>query len=322
MAVPRFPFTSFPNGWFQVAYSEELAVGAVLPLQYFGQDLALFRTAKGEAKVLEAYCSHLGAHLGYGGEVRDDRIVCPFHGWCFDGAGECVDIPYSKKIPFKSRMRSFPVREQEGIIYAYYHADGWAPTYEPARLPNHGSPDWLPYKRFRWKVRTHPQELVENGIDSAHFLRVHGATGVKTGEPRIEGAMLYADSTAEWEENRPDGSFAKVQRAIEFMCNGVGFMYVRNAMDIMQLAYAGHLTPIDGDYIDVRFQAHVKKGAPDLDGTDAETYAMKAFQMHMERDLMLLEKKIYRGPDRLCDGDGPIAVYRRWCRQFYSEAAA
>jgi len=321
MPLSRFPFTPFPNGWFQIAYSEDLGPGEVQPLHYFGQDLVLFRTATGEAKVLEAYCAHLGAHLGYGGEVRGDSIVCPFHGWCFDGDGQCVEIAYAKKIPARARMRSYPVREQQGIVFAYYHAEGTAPTYEPSPLPNFGSADWLPYHRFRWKVRTHPQELVENGIDSAHFLRVHGAGCVRTGEPRIEGHLLYADSTAEWEENRPDGSFAKVERAIEFMCNGVGFMYVRNAMDIMQLAYAGHLTPIDGEYIDVRFQAHLTKGAPDLDGTDAETYAMKAFKMHMERDLHLLEKKMYRGPDRLCDGDGPIAVYRHWARQFYADVA-
>ena len=34
----------------------------------------------------------MGAHLGVGGEVVNDRCVqCPFHGWLYDGAtGYCV----------------------------------------------------------------------------------------------------------------------------------------------------------------------------------------------------------------------------------------
>jgi hypothetical protein len=31
--------------------------------------------------VLSAHCRHLGAHIGHGGTVNGDRVVCPFHGW-------------------------------------------------------------------------------------------------------------------------------------------------------------------------------------------------------------------------------------------------
>ena len=39
--MSRFPFSRYPNGWFQVAYSDELEKGAVLPLRYFDKDLVL-----------------------------------------------------------------------------------------------------------------------------------------------------------------------------------------------------------------------------------------------------------------------------------------
>ena len=52
--MSRFPFARYPNGWFQVAYSDEVAVGAVLPLKYFGRDLVLFRDNDGVASVLHA----------------------------------------------------------------------------------------------------------------------------------------------------------------------------------------------------------------------------------------------------------------------------
>ena len=47
--MSRFPFP-LPNGWFQVAYSDELAPGGVVPLHYFGRELVLFRTEGGREK--------------------------------------------------------------------------------------------------------------------------------------------------------------------------------------------------------------------------------------------------------------------------------
>ena len=76
----RFPFSSNPVGWYAVALGEQLTVGGVLPLSYFGQDLVAFRGDDGVARVLDAYCPHLGAHLGHGGVVEGASIRCPFHG--------------------------------------------------------------------------------------------------------------------------------------------------------------------------------------------------------------------------------------------------
>ena len=52
-----------PFGWYAVSLSHELEVGQVKPAEYFGREMVLFRTESGEAKVLDAYCPHLGAHL-------------------------------------------------------------------------------------------------------------------------------------------------------------------------------------------------------------------------------------------------------------------
>jgi hypothetical protein len=63
---PRFPFTPFPTGWFRVAASQDLGRCDVRALQYFGQDLVLYRGEDGVPRLLDAYCPHLGAHLGLG----------------------------------------------------------------------------------------------------------------------------------------------------------------------------------------------------------------------------------------------------------------
>lgn len=63
-----------------------------------GLDLVAFRTEDGVAHVFDAYCPHLGAHLGVMGRVVGDCIECPFHGWRFSGKdGACTHVPYAKK---------------------------------------------------------------------------------------------------------------------------------------------------------------------------------------------------------------------------------
>ena len=101
----EFPFP-LPNGWFQVAYSDELAVGEIKRLEYFGTSLVAFRGEDGRACVLDAHCPHLGAHIGHGGQVAGNSIRCPFHAWEFDGSGGCTRIPYAKRIPPRAQIRS------------------------------------------------------------------------------------------------------------------------------------------------------------------------------------------------------------------------
>ena len=75
----RFPFP-VPNGWFVVAESRDLEPGDVQSLYAFGRDLVLYRTEGGEAHLIDAYCPHLGAHIGAGRKVDGEGIRCPFPG--------------------------------------------------------------------------------------------------------------------------------------------------------------------------------------------------------------------------------------------------
>ena len=67
-----------------------------------GEHFAVFRgteDASNKVFVTDLYCPHLGASFGSGGAISGSCITCPFHKWKFDGkSGECVDIPYAKKV--------------------------------------------------------------------------------------------------------------------------------------------------------------------------------------------------------------------------------
>jgi len=66
--------------------------------------------------VLDAHCAHLGAHLGVGGTVAGDDIICPFHHWRWSCEGCTVDIPYSERTTQQKRIGTWPVREVEPFV--------------------------------------------------------------------------------------------------------------------------------------------------------------------------------------------------------------
>src|SRR5512144_666111 len=103
----EFPFP-IPNGWFMVAYSDEVSAGKVLGLRYFGEDLVAWRGEDGAAHVMDAYCPHLGAHLGYGGRVEGCELVCPFHWWRFGADGANTRVPYDGTRHPNARIPSYP----------------------------------------------------------------------------------------------------------------------------------------------------------------------------------------------------------------------
>ena len=90
-----------PFGWFAVAMSDEVAPGEVKTLKYFNSEFVLWRGEDGGLNALDPYCKHLGAHLGYGGEVIGKDLRCPFHHWSWNGQGGVTDIPYTKVVPPK-----------------------------------------------------------------------------------------------------------------------------------------------------------------------------------------------------------------------------
>src|SRR5262245_11549891 len=115
------PLTRNPIGWFAVGTSRELAPGTAVAVDAHGKELVLFRTERGKVGVLDAYCPHLGTHLGHGGTVDGECVRCPFHRWAFGADGRCTDIPYAKKVPPAARTAAYDVVERNGVILAWFH---------------------------------------------------------------------------------------------------------------------------------------------------------------------------------------------------------
>lgn len=310
-SAPRFPFP-VPKGWFAVAWSDELAVGAVRSLRYFARDLVLFRVEDGAAHVLDAHCPHLGAHLG-GGRVEGATVVCPFHGWRWDGAGRCTGIPYTDRIPPKARMRAWPIVEHSGSIFAWHDPAGGAPGFEVPPHPELSDPEWLPVERHEFTIATCIQEIAENAHDPAHFSAVHGV-------PALPENAAHFDGPRQISENR--GKFVTPRGPVETSIRGtsyglgVGHLRTRGLADMAQLLLQ---TPIDAEHVHVRWQFAVPKSADGAPTPVGVAFA-REFVRQFQQDIPIWESKRYLDRPVLCQGDGSIAQFRRWASQFYGDA--
>ena len=316
MTPPRYPMTPFPDGWFQVAYSDELEPGGVKPLEYFGKALVLFRTEAGEATVLDAHCPHLGAHLGHGGCVQGDSVVCPFHAWRFNAAGDCSGIPYSDKIPKRAKLRKWDVQEVNGLIMVWHHAQGDPPSWEVPTLVEYDNPEWTTYALQSWKIRAHNQEMAENAVDAAHFLYLHGTQGMPTSEAEIRDHVLAVKS-----ETKMKAYGQIVNGSIEVLAHGFGFTTTR-FLGIVETLLVNSVTPIDGEYVDCRFAFTVKKGPNEMVTQTVAAKFQEEIKRQLEADIPIWENKAYLPNPLIVKNDGPIGIYRRWVRRFYSEPAS
>ena len=250
-----------PFGWFVVAWSAELPPGAVAKQNFFDRELVLFRGETGEAHVLGAYCPHLGAHLGVGGKVEGDSLRCPFHGWRFSGQGDCLEIPYAKRIPPNAKANALPSAESGGVIWAWHHPDGAAPSFDPPEIAEFGAEGWTAdWTKYEWTVATHPQEVTENSVDWPHFHEVHLMSPPPERKVEFKGHEILWEAATKKNVTTLDGA----EDAIRVIGRnpGLGCSYVRYTGMGESVIVMG-MTPIDSESIRMFFGVIGNKaGAP------------------------------------------------------------
>ncbi len=316
----------FPNGWFRVAFSRQLHRDRVERLRCFGRELVAFRDEEGQARVLDAYCPHLGAHLGVGSRIEGGTVVCPFHGWRYDGHGICVEAPMAKKIPAGACVRAWAVREISHAILIWHHAEGAEPDWEVAPVAEHdlAGVGGLGATIVKWDIAAHPQEIAENTVDVLHFPVLHGGSA-KTG--------FVADDLPVVEEMKQDGprlSWAVRSRArilgrpfetlIRLQLSGPGILDVR--LDgTVSAVMRRYLTPVDETMTLHRFAILARRPRWLPARLLAQALIANRARREVGQDRPIWENKTFLQKPLLCSADGPIGRYRRYMRQFYSPSA-
>jgi len=167
--------------WLPAVTSEEIVRdGAPLRVRMLGEDLLAFRNSAAAPGLVDAFCPHRRAPL-YFGRNEDDGLRCVYHGWKFDVLGRCTDMPSEPPDSLfkeKVRVRAYPCRERNGIVWTYMGS-----LAVPPELPDL---EWNlvdPEQRHitkRVQFSNYVQAL-EGGIDPHHVGFLHGTLGPDAG---------------------------------------------------------------------------------------------------------------------------------------------
>jgi phenylpropionate dioxygenase-like ring-hydroxylating dioxygenase large terminal subunit len=180
------------NDWHVVAASADIKPGHVVALKLLEHELVGWRESNGLVHIWEDLCIHRGSRLSKG-FVRDDRIVCPYHGWNYDGTARCVLIPAAPAEPPLKKARAIAYRAMEK--YGFVWACLGTPTQEIPDFPEWNDPSYKkvicgPYK-FRSGFRA-----VENFMDPTHFPFVHAGVNGIIDQPDPIGAYEVHETDA------------------------------------------------------------------------------------------------------------------------------
>ena len=159
--------------WQPIGGASQLDDNPIKPIRLMGENLVLYKDRTGTYGLVDRHCAHRRADLAYGW-VEDSGIRCSYHGWLFDGTGQCIEQPYEDTAnpkPSKAgcRIAGYPVRELAGLLWAYM-----------GPLPAPELPVWEP---FTWangfreivlaEVPCNWFQCQENSIDPVHFEWMH-----------------------------------------------------------------------------------------------------------------------------------------------------
>lgn len=297
----------FPMGWYSVARSHELQVGEVKRVHAFDRELALYRTRSGLPVLQDAFCPHLGAHLGVEGKVVGETLRCPFHGWRYDTTGQCIEIPYCDEIPDRAKIRMWPCEEKNGEIYIWFHPENSAPRYELPDLVELGNDQWTPPRHAEFEVPAHIQDIAENSCDPEHFKYVHK-------QPDTPPSEVTVDDDGRTLHLRSDNTQAAFPNQLHATVYQPGLALVRTtyAPEAQMVVYNSS-QPIDRNKTLLRWTLTVRKEIEDLAGDDV----MNGIIEGLSQDYPIWANKVHKHRPVFCREDKTLVLFRKWVRQFY-----
>jgi phenylpropionate dioxygenase-like ring-hydroxylating dioxygenase large terminal subunit len=196
------------NDWHVVARASEIAPSSARPSRLLGVDLVVW-SGNGGIQVWDDLCVHRGAKIS-AGRVKDGCLTCPYHGWTYNVAGECVRIPAhpTQKPPPRAHTNVHPVKVAYDLV--------WTCLGEPSGdIPPF--PEWddssyrnIPCGPYAFKALG--PRVIENFLDVGHFPFVHagylgdpGHTEIENYEAEITPTGVISRDIPIWQPD-PDGT--------------------------------------------------------------------------------------------------------------------
>ena len=225
----------FTNVWYVAAFAKDLT-NEPLKVRILGADLVLFRELDGTPRCISNVCPHRGSSLASGCLYKDGTLACPFHGYRFNGEGECTLIPSRRDheadvVAPGMRTDAYATTEKYGCIWVCLGDD------PEAASPIFDMPEW---DDEQWRLTTN-EEIWEadyhtckfTNLDYVHLPVVHGILfqgnenpvqapehHVTSDEHGFQSVMQVnpAPSEGVWSEMRESGT--KVESVMKYFVPG------------------------------------------------------------------------------------------------------
>ena len=185
------PDAALVNDWHAVAFAKDVVPGKIVPTTLLGEDLILWRSKNGEIHAWKDLCIHRGARLSKGW-ITDDAVVCPYHGWRYDGSAKCVLVPAAPDQPPPLKARAFPHKavERYGMIWATLGE----PAHDVAPFPEWDDTSFRKVNAGPYVYKANGFRAVENFVDATHFPFVHaGLNGVVDAPDKLDDYKVFEE---------------------------------------------------------------------------------------------------------------------------------
>jgi len=226
----------YTNIWYVAGLSKNLT-DEPIKVTMLGADLVLFRDSDGAARCISNVCPHRGSSLADGTLYKDGTLACPFHGWRFNGSGECTLVPSRRDHEVQvvapgARTDAYATVEKYGLVWVCL---GDEPD---AAAPILDIPEWDD-DAFRftsneeiWEADYHTAKFTN--LDYVHLRVVHGILfqgnenpiqapehHITTTDHGFQSVMRVnpAPSEGVWSELREAGT--KVESIMKFFVPGL-----------------------------------------------------------------------------------------------------
>ncbi len=156
-------------GWYYVCPAREVKLLQAKSFEICGHQLVIFRGDDHKLRALDAYCPHMGTHLGVG-KVVGTQIRCFFHHWKFNERGDCTEIPCQREIPVRAKLKPYSVIEKYDSIWIYPNENEDRPLADFDELMGH---ELLTVFGKSYTRTCHHHVTMINGIDPQHLKTVH-----------------------------------------------------------------------------------------------------------------------------------------------------
>lgn len=156
--------------WIPVCQSLKVTKDTPIQVQILGEKVVLFRTNSGVSAFMDL-CIHRGASLSLG-KIKNDCIICPYHGWEYNEDGACVKIPQlpeKQAIPLKAHATTYSCMEMYDLIWVNMGNNLPAePFFEELHDAAFQSILFGPNEMMASAPR-----ILENSLDVSHFAFAH-----------------------------------------------------------------------------------------------------------------------------------------------------